>query len=79
MSFKAIKIIGMNEIRTYKPDPEKLLYNVYFELSLVPTNKWGQIFEDEHRPPRHTMWQRAWIDGQHIVVQCTLSEVESMY
>ena len=47
MQFKEIKVLRVDEIRTYKPDPEQLLYNVYFELSTVPPSKWVQIFEQE--------------------------------
>jgi len=76
MSFEDIKIIGIDKNRTYKPDPEKSLYHVYFKLSTEPPLEWVRIFEEEHRFPRHSMWRHAWIDGQFIVVPCCLDEVK---
>jgi hypothetical protein len=74
MPFKKIEIIGVDETRTYKPEDEKLLYNVYFELSLVPPEKWLQIFGEGNRSSGDT--KRVWVDGRHIVAQCILKEVD---
>ena len=76
MSFENIKIIGVDESKTYRSDFEKLLYHVYFKLSVRPKGKWVQIFQEEHRFPRHSMWRHAWIAGQCIVVHCPLDEVK---
>jgi hypothetical protein len=76
MSFKDIRVIGVDEIRTYRPEPEKWLYNVYFELSMVPPSGWVQIFEQKHHFPEHAMVRRAWIDGRHVVVQCAVNEIK---
>ncbi|MFX0199582.1 MAG: hypothetical protein ACFFCW_25960 [Candidatus Hodarchaeota archaeon] len=76
MSFEDIKITGVDKSKVYQPDPKKLLYHVYFRLSDRPPSEWGQIFEEEHRFPRHTMWRRAWVEGQYIVVHCPLDEVK---
>jgi hypothetical protein len=78
MSFKDIRVIGVDEIRTYRPEPEKWLYNVYFELSMVPPSGWVQIFEREHHFPEHSMVRRAWIDGRHVVVQCAVNEIRAV-
>lgn len=74
--FEDLKITGVDKNRLYRPDPNKLLYNVYLRLSSRPPIEWVQIFEEERRFPRHSMWRRAWVDGQYIIVHCCLDELE---
>lgn len=77
--FEDIRIIGLDEHKTHNPDTKKALYNVYLQLSGVPPSEWQMIFEEERRFPRHTMWRRAWAEGQYIVVHCVPSEVEKYH
>lgn len=77
--FKDINITGVDKGRLYQPDPEELLYHVYFILSRRPPGEWIQIFEEERRFPRHTMWRDAWIDGQYIIVHCCLDEIKKYH
>lgn len=79
VGFDDIRIIGVDNDKLYKPDPQKLLYHVYFELSASPPAEWAQIFEAERRFPRHTMWRRAWMEGRHIVVHCVPDEVKKYH
>ncbi len=74
--FVDAKIKGVDKSRLYKPDPEKALYHVYFELSVRPPQEWVQIFEAERRFPRHTMWRHAWVEDDYIVVHCVPEEVK---
>jgi len=77
--FDDICIVGMDKDRAYRPDPEKLLYHLYFELSTHPPQEWVQIFEAERQFPRHTMWRHAWIEGNHVVVHCAPDEVKKYH
>ena len=77
--FIDLSILGVDKGRTYNPDPQKALYNVYFELSTYPPQEWADIFEAERRFPRHTMWRKAWVDGSHIVVYCVPDEVKQYH
>ena len=52
------------------------LRNIYLKLSALPPLDWQQIFEAERRFPRHTMWRKAWIEGDYIVVYCVPDEIE---
>ena len=79
MEFDDIKILEIDENRTYRPDESKALYNVYLKLSSQPSHVWQKIFEAERKFPRHTMWRRAWIDGNHIVIHCGLEEIEKYH
>lgn len=77
--FDDIRIVGVDKDRAYRPDPEKLLYHVYFELSAHPPQEWVQIFEAERQFPRHTMWRHAWIEGNYVVVHCVPEEVKKYH
>ena len=75
-SFEDIVIIGVDKQLTTQSDRAPALYNVHFELSARPPHVWEQIFTREREFPRHTMWRRAYVSGSHIVVECTLEEVQ---
>lgn len=79
VTFEDIRIVELDDTRSYKPDPHKLLYNLYLRLSSAPPLEWQQIFEAERRFPRHTMWRRAWIEGQYIVIHCVPDELEKYH
>ena len=74
-AFEDIKILEIDDSKSYKPEPSKLLYNIYLKLSSSPPLEWQQIFEAERRFPRHTMWRDAWIEGEYIVVHCVPDEI----
>lgn len=78
-SFVDHSINGVDKARTYKPDPKLEMFNVYLNLTHKPTREWVQIFDAERRFPRHNMWRKAWIDGQHIVINCTLEEINKYH
>jgi hypothetical protein len=77
--FIDISISGVDKARTYNPDPAKGLFNVYFNLSAYPPSEWVEIFDAERRFPRHTMWRKAWIDGDAVVVYCVPEEVKQYH
>ncbi len=76
VDFEDILIIDLDERRSYKPDPNKILYQMYLALSRTPPAEWEQIFGEERRFPRHTMWRKAWIEGQFVVIYCVPEELE---
>jgi hypothetical protein len=78
-TFEDIKISEIDDSKSYKPDPTKLLYNIYLKLSDSPPTEWQRIFEAERRFPRHTMWRDAWIEGEYIVVHCVPDEIEKYH
>jgi hypothetical protein len=79
VEFVDIALIDVDKERTYNPDPQKLLYNVYFKLSSYPPAEWVEIFDAERRFPRHTMWRKAWIEGNSAVVYCVPDEVKQFH
>ena len=74
--FQEIRILDVDKEKTYNPNPEKALYNVYFQLSYHPPSEWVDIFDTERQFPRHTVWRKAWIEGKYVVVHCVPEEVK---
>jgi hypothetical protein len=79
LEFEDIKIVDLDEERSYNPDESKALYNMYLKLSRNPPAEWQQIFLSERQFPRHTMWRRAWIEGYYIVIYCVPGELEQYH
>ncbi|MDR4325861.1 toll/interleukin-1 receptor domain-containing protein [Bacillus pseudomycoides] len=77
--FENIRVIGVDKGKTYNPNKEKTLYNVYFNLSDFPSREWVEIFEVERRFPRHSMWRKAWVEENYIVIHCALEEVKDFH
>jgi hypothetical protein len=65
--------------KSYNPDPQYALYNMYLRLSRTPPEEWQEIFDAERRFPRHTMWRKAWIEDSHVIVQCVPEELEKYH
>jgi TIR domain len=78
-SFEDIHIVEVNKARTYKPDEESALYNVYLKLSAVPPAEWTEIFDAEREFPRHSMWRRAWIESDYVIVHCVPEEMKQYH
>ncbi|MGR9107748.1 MAG: toll/interleukin-1 receptor domain-containing protein [Gammaproteobacteria bacterium] len=74
--FLDIRILNVDKEKTYNPNPEKALYNVYFRLSEHPPSEWVEIFDAERQFPRHNMWRRAWVEGKFVGVYCVPEEVK---
>jgi len=74
--FQDIRISDVDKEKTYNPNAEKALYNVYFHLSDHPPSEWVEIFDAERQFPRHTMWRKAWVEGKYVVVYCVPEEVK---
>lgn len=77
--FVDVQIIGVDKERTYNPDPQKALFNIYLTLSAYPSQEWVAIFDAERRFPRHTMWRKAWIEGNNAVVYCVPEELKQYH
>lgn len=69
MLSKEIKVIGVDEIRTHSIEPNNPINNVYFELSLVPSSEWKDIFEQQTS-------KKMTVDGRHVVVKALIGEIE---
>jgi hypothetical protein len=75
-AFEDIRITGLDDEKTFKPNPKNLLYNIYLKLSSRPTIDWRNIFKAERSFPRHSMWREAWVEGDYIIIYCVPEELE---
>jgi hypothetical protein len=79
LEFIDLEIVELDLNKTYKPDSDRALYNMYLRLSSIPPEEWAEIFIAERKFPRHTMWRRAWIEGTYIVINCVPEELEKYH
>lgn len=77
--FQDIAIAEVEKSQSYKPDPQKLLYNIYLRLSDIPPSEWVEIFDAERQFPRHSMWRRAWVESNCIVIHCVPDELKQYH
>lgn len=74
--FIDLRIVGVDKNRTHNPDESMALYDVYLQLSADPPEHWDDLFGEQRRFPRHSMWRRAWVEDGFIVVHCPLEELQ---
>lgn len=70
-----IKIVGIVKERTQQDREFSGLQDFYLQLSKRPSRDWEHFFEKSRSFARHSMWRRAWIEGDCIVVKCALDEL----
>jgi hypothetical protein len=70
-----IKIVGIVKERTQQDREYSGLQDFYLQLSKRPSSDWEHFFEQSRSFARHSMWRRAWIEGDCIVVKCALDEL----
>ncbi len=77
-----IRIARLNNDKTRKVDGSDVLYDVYFELSGIPPDAWGSLFEGEWKflnAAHQKLWQSVQIDRGFLIIRCPLQEVLSMH
>lgn len=70
-----IKIVGIVKERTKQDREYSGLQDYYLQLSKIPSRDWVHFFDQSRGFARHSMWRRAWIEGDCIVVKCALDEL----
>ena len=78
-SFTDIRIIRLDTGATQQSPTAPGLRHMYLSLSERPPRVWSQIFNAERQFARHSMWRRAWIQGNYIVVDCVPEELEKYH
>ena len=74
--FENIMIVDLDVDMTRHSNKASGLRHMFLRLSSRPPTDWVRIFDNERGFPRHTMWRKAWVEGQHIVVDCVPEEIE---
>lgn len=74
-----IRIVGVVKDRT-RQDPQFAgLQDYYFQLSENPPVGWSDFFDQAREFPSHTMWRKAWVEGDCVAVNCALDELEKYH
>ncbi|WP_434626839.1 hypothetical protein [Chromobacterium sp. CV08] len=76
-AFENISITGFCEDKSHNPDKQFLLFNMYLQLSLAPPSEWKDYFNESRRLPRGSVWRKAWIEGDTLVVYCQPEELQT--
>lgn len=71
-----LKIIGILKDRTQQDREYSGLQDYYFQLSKRPSRDWVHFFDESRKFPRHSMWRRAWVEGDCVVVKCATDELQ---
>lgn len=74
-----LRIIGVLKDRTRQDSQFSGLQDYYFQLSHQPPLNWRKYFDNARSFPRHSMWRRAWIEGDCVVIKCALAEIEQYH
>lgn len=77
--FEDIRITGLDAEATQRSPTPPALRLMHQSLSSSPPREWRQIFAGERQLPRHSMWRRAEIHEEHIVVDCVPEELEQYH
>lgn len=81
-----VRIVRLNTDKTRKTKGTDTAYQVYFELSGIPSQAWGNIFEEEWkglssisasggRQEKSPAGIGASIDGRFLVIHCPLQDI----
>jgi len=71
-----LRIVGVAKDRTRQDSQYSGLQDYYFQLSSMPPAEWHLFFEQNRSFPRHSMWRKAWVERDCIVIKCALEEIE---
>ncbi len=74
--FNDISITGVDEAKTLANNVNGVTFRVHVLLSERPSSTWGELFAAAWKRPRHSMWRRAHVAGQYIVIECPIDEIE---
>jgi hypothetical protein len=74
--FEPIRIVELDIDRTLPSQKASGLRLMHLKLSAHPHADWVQLFENQRRFPRHTMWRDASVSGWYIVVDCVPEELQ---
>lgn len=71
-----ISIVGIVKERTRQDPQYSGLQDYYLQLSKHPPSDWEKFFIESRRFPRHTMWRKAWLEYDCIVIKCAVEELD---
>jgi hypothetical protein len=70
-----LRIVGIAKEKTRQDPRHSGLQDYFLRLSEWPPPGWEGHFLEARMFPRHSMWRKAWIEGDCIVINCALYEL----
>lgn len=77
INFVDISIVGMDDEASYKPDPNKGLYNVALKLSSDAPYDWANYFNRRWQQHIYMMKREATVSGTTLTVHCVPDELQN--
>jgi len=74
--FEDIKIKGMDDAASYKPDPNEELFNIVLNLSAHVPYEWADIFSNRWRFHFYMKRRIVSVSGNALHIICVLDELE---
>lgn len=75
-NFEDIRIVGMDDAASRKPDAEKSLYNVVLNLSASAPSDWADYFNQRWEREFYSKRRRARVSGRRLIIHCAAEELE---
>lgn len=79
IDLKDIRITDLATELTRRSDKGSGMRHMFLRLSASPPADWIALFDHERSFPRHSMWRRAWVEQDCIVVDCVPDEIEQYH
>ncbi len=76
-TFQDIKITGMNDKESSRPDPSMALYDIVLTLSESVPYEWADYFNQRWKQHFYMMKRRASVSGARLTIYCVPEELES--
>jgi len=78
-TFVDIKIVGIDDSTSIKPDPNKEIFNIVLELSAIPPFEWSDYFNNKWKQHLYMAKRKAYVVGSSLTIYCVPSELESIH
>ncbi|WP_147275237.1 hypothetical protein [Thioalbus denitrificans] len=75
-TFQDIKIVGMDDAASHRPDPNKALYDIVLILSSSTPYEWADYFNARWKQQFYMMKRNASVSGKSLTICCVPEELE---
>lgn len=77
--FKDIKITGMNDRASNRPDPNKALFNIVLNLSAPAPYDWADYFNSRWQQHIYMQKRSASVSGGMLTIYCVPDKLEKVH
>ena len=73
-NFQDIKIVGMDETASKRPDPNKSRYDIVLTLSASAPSEWSEYFNKRWADYIYGMKRNAYVYGSKLTIHCAIED-----